>query len=398
MENFSRGVAWLERMIYFDHNSTTPYSPSVREYIETGFTEDWENPSAIYLKALGLHQKIRNCRTTIAQHLNCSSKYIFFTNGGTESINTVLSLETLKLNKVSTIVSSKMEHHATLKKTQYLSQHQNIQSCWVRNNTQGEIDLSHLDEICSQHPQSLLTFLSANNETGVITDVKSIVKIAKKHNCLVHIDAVQLLGKALIDLEDCGVDFASFSGHKIGAMKGIGLLYARRPFAPLMHGGGQERGLRAGTYNYPAIHSFKLAVEDIDLTKQEYIESLRDYLENQLDDSCFTINCEKSNRLVNTSSIHCDLSMSNQAILLNLFQKNICVSSGSACNTGSPEPSHVIIALGIKKNGSCKDYANACLRVSLSSSNTKEELDFLVDSLKELHSLNLKSDRQPIQN
>lgn len=376
----------MERLIYFDHNSTTPCSPSVVKYLEQGILENWYNPSSAYSQSQVLYQKIREHRSFIADHLNCSPKYLFFTSGGTESINTVLSPETLKLNKLSAFITSHLEHHATIKKIGHLSDHQNIRPYWVRNSEQGEIDLNQLEKFCSEHPQSLLSFLSANNETGVITDLQSISKIAKKYNCFVHVDAVQSLGKIPVDLEKWDVDFASFSGHKIGAMKGIGLLYARKPFAPLMYGGGQEKGLRSGTYNYPAIQSFKLAVQDIDLKKWANVTKLRDYLENNLAEelSIFQINCKKANRLPNTSNIYCGMGTSNQAVLLYLAKKGICASAGSACNAGSPEPSHVITALGMDEDISPRDYAKSCIRISLSPSNTKQEIDYLIQSLKEL--------------
>ena len=411
---------------YFDHNSTTPYSPSVRSYIQV-MLEDWYNPSSIYPQSQMLDQKIRECRKFIADYLNCSSKHLFFTSGGTESINTILSPETLKLNQLSTFITSHLEHHTTIKKIDYLSGYlrihpemnnkNNIRPYWVFNNEQGEINLDDLEKICSKHPYSLLSFLSANNETGVITDIKEVSKIARKHNCLVHVDAVQSLGKMPVDLEKWDVDFASFSGHKIGAMKGIGLLYARKPFAPLMYGGGQERGLRPGTHNYPAIQSFKLAVQDIDLNKREYVKQLRDYFENHLlslfrghthitdmdisnqksesrintESLFFKINCQKANRLSNTSNIYCR-GISSQAVLLHLAQKGICVSTGSACSAGSPEPSHVMTQLAtIMDEYSPKDYANSCIRISLSSSNTKKEINFLIESLDRLYSINSQS-------
>ena len=405
--------------MYFDHNSTTPYSPSVKKYLQQGVLEDWYNPSSVYPQSQALHQNIRECRRFIADYLNCSSKYLLFTGSGTESINTVLSLETLKLNQLSNIITSHLEHHATLKKIDYLSHcnykhpelKQQIKSFKVNNNTQGEIDFNELEKLCSKYPKSLISLLSANNETGVITDIQKVSSIARKYNCLVHVDATQSLGKTLVDLEKWGVDFASFSGHKIGSMKGIGLLYAKKPFAPLMYGGGHEKSLRPGTYNYSAIQSIKLAVQDIDLTKQQDVKKLRDYLENhllhpssykeknfELDTqktiknekkpvpplTPFKINCKKANRLPNTSNIYCG-GVSSQSILLNLSRKGICISSGSACNSGSPEPSHVISALGIcEGNVSPKTYAQSCIRISLSSSNTKKEIDFLIQSLCEI--------------
>ena len=407
--------------MYFDHNSTTPYSPSVEKYLKQGILEDWYNPSSVYSQAQVLHQKIRECRQVIVDHLNCSSKYLFFTGSGTESINTVLSLETLKLHQLSNIITSHLEHHATLKKIDYLSHYhcnhpelkQQIKSFKINNNEQGEIDFNELEELCSKYPRSLISLLSANNETGVITDIQKVSSIARKYNCLVHVDATQSLGKTPVDLEQWDVDFASFSGHKIGAMKGVGLLYAKKPFAPLMHGGRQEKGLRPGTHNYPAIQSFKLAVQDIDLNKQKDVKKLRDYFENHLlspssyeEINCeldtlrtikiekkiltpFKVNCREANRLPNTSNIYCG-AVSNQAVLLNLSQKGICISAGSACNSGSPEPSHVINALGICEDDiSPKAYAQSCIRISLSSSNTKKEIDFLIQSLWEIASLSL---------
>ena len=472
-------------MIYFDHNATAPYSPSVREYLQTGMLEDWGNPSSIYPQAQILEQKIRECKRVIADRLNCSPRHLFFTSGGTESINTVLSLETLKRNGLSGFITSLIEHKATLSKIEWLHNPQtfpeqpeqgasNIQPpndmqnqgadqernntrgiktekngdnkigfCYVPHNDQGEINLNALEEVCSQNPRSLLSFLSANNETGVTTDIKAVSKIAKKYDCLVHVDAVQSLGKEPVDLEDWNVDFAGFSGHKIGAMKGIGLLYAKKPFAPLMYGGGQERGMRPGTYNFPAIYSFALAVRDIDLNKQEYVRQLRDYFENQLKCLSFAghgfskdidlsrnqsenhtkiespflkVNCVEAPRLPNTSNIYCGLGISNQAVLLHLARKGICVSTGSACNAGSPEPSHVITQLAsadtkegreatVSKEpfhvmaqlalsndiGLYTDYANSCLRVSFAPSNTKEEVDFLIHSLKEFYSIDHQS-------
>ena len=407
-------------MIYFDYNSTAPYSTSVRRYFEQGILEDWYNPASAYPHAQILHQKIRECKKTIADHLNCSPKHLFFTSGGTESINTVLSLETLKINQLSTFITSHLEHHATIKKIDYLSDYQNIRPYWVQNNEQGEIHLSDLEEHCLKHPYSLVSLLSANNETGVITDIQEVSKIAKKYNCLIHIDAVQSLGKTPIDLEKWNVDFASFSGHKIGAMKGIGLLYAKKPFAPLMYGGGQERSLRPGTHNFPAIQSFKLAVQDIDLNKQKYVKDLRDYFEKTLlgnfycemqssdieeqhttNDkkttmllTSFNVNCKQASRLPNTSNIYCN-SISNQAVLNYLAQKGIYASTGSACNTGSPEPSHVITMLNIDGFPN-KDYARSCIRISLSPSNTKQEIDFLIQSLKELVFINPQINPTPL--
>ena len=460
-------------MIYFDYNATAPYSPSVREYLQTSLLEDWQNPSSICPQSQVLERRIRECKSFVAERLNCSPKHLFWTGGGTESVNTVLSAETLRLNRLSGFISSRLEHHASLRKLEYLSQTMPLgfeksgaaaerKPPWpplsggktalretgkfqsnrykihcAPHNDQGEIDLSRLEEICSKNPRSLISLLSANNETGVLTDIKAVSKIARQYDCLVHADAVQSLGKEPLDLEDWDADFASFSGHKIGALKGVGLLFARKPFAPLMHGGGQERGMRPGTYNFPAVCSFKSAVQDIDLKKQEQVRRLRDYFEERLksfslsdkgsdaksldtkpgaakapagDDGkakFFRVNCRKAPRLSNTSNIHCGAGISNQALLLHLARRGICVSAGSACNAGSPEPSHVMAQIAAvfketRKTGISKelfpvaakaalfdnkgaDYARSCLRISFAPSNTKAETDFLLQSLKEFY-------------
>ena len=376
----------MGQMIYFDHNSTTSYSPSVRNYLEKDLSEDWYNAFAAYPKAQILSQKINECRSVIAHHLNGSPKNLFFTSGGTESINTVLSLGTLKLNRLNSFIASPMDHHAVIKRIQYLCD-ENTPAHWIHSNENGEINLKELEIICEHHPHSMISFLSANNETGVTTNIQTATQIAKKYKCLVHVDAVQSLGKMPIDLKKWDVDFASFSGHKIGSMKGIGLLYAKKPFVPLMHGGEQERSLRPGTQNYPAIQSFKLAVEDIDTDKQMYVKDLRDYLENQIaiNIPSFEINCQKASRIHNTSNIYCK-GMSSYEVTLGLAQKGIYISVGSACNAGTSEPSHVLteIAKAMKKN-STKDYARSCIRVSLSSSNTKLEVDTFLYELKKLY-------------
>ena len=455
----------MEKLIHFDHNSTTLYSPSVKEYLQTDFLKDWQNPSAMYPKAQALKQKIEACRKEIAEELHCAPKHLFFTSGATESINTVLSLETLKLNQISSIITSPMEHQATLKKVEYLNhltsnKNKKIKVHYVLHNKEGEINLEDLKELCSKNPRSLISLMSANNETGVMTSINKIREIAYRNNCLVHVDAVPSLGKKPVKLTSWGVDFASFSGHKMGAMKGVGLLFAKKPFSPLLYGGGQEKEMRSGTYNFPAIYSLKLAMQDIDLSQQKHVWKLRAYFEHCLTFklqeqhkvtdlgfseepitehnkqnfiavensktkrkvlfakgktktyhcSPFQINCQRAKRLSNISNIYCE-DKSSEEVVLHLARKGICVSAGSACHASSPEPSHVIVALKdpkyTRKNratapeppyflaiGNIKihkispvDYARSCVRISLSPSNTKEEITFLIKSLGELYSL-----------
>ena len=369
-------MARVGRVIYFDHNAATPCSPSVCKSIKEGLvTEDWMNPSSSHKQSQILRRRISDVRNIISNHLACSAKNIYFTSGGTESINTVLSQDTLKLNGVTDIITSKMEHHATLNAISKLKE-KGISIHFAKNNNQGEIDLGDIECILKRNKEKafLLSFLTINNETGVKTDVKLISQIAKKYQALFHIDTVQSLGKEKINLEDLDVDFASFSGHKIGSLKGVGLLYAKSLFTPLICGD-QERGMRGGTYNFPAIYSLKLAIEDIDLKSIKKIKILRDYLElGLLNLGGIQINGTNADRVSNTSNIHFQ-GISNEVLRCFLLDKGICVSTGSACNSSSFEPSYVIQAMGFSK-----EYARSSIRISLSKNNTKAEVEYFINA------------------
>lgn len=364
-------------MIYLDHNATTNYSPLVQEYIKNNLIKDWANSSSVHDMGYDIKSKLEKDRKLIADILSCYPKNLIFVGSATEAINTVLSVENFKLNKFKTLITSKLEHSATLKKAKYL-QTQNISILYVENNKNGEINLQDLNNLCKKNPDSLLSFLSVNNETGVVTDIESISKIAKQFNCSLHLDAVQHLGKLSLNLETLNIDFASFSGHKIGALKGCGLLYTSKPLAPLLYGGQQERGLRPGTCNYAANHSFRLALEDLSIDKINYISNLKNYFEkNFLNlDKNFKINCYQTRRVGNTSNIYL-AGLSAKSAFLYLSQQGFCVSTGSACNSTSEEPSHVLINLGYTKN-----YARSCLRISFGFENSLEEIDLLLKSLK----------------
>lgn len=365
-------------MIYLDNNSTTQYSSSVKEYLKKDFIKDWFNPSSEYdYLSQKLSSKIIECKQYISNYINGSANTITFTSGATESINTILSLGTLKKNNLKSIITSHLEHHATLNKIKNLKE---VPVFYVKNNQQGEIDYSDLKHLCSKNPCSLISLLFINNETGVITDIKKVVTIAKKYKCMLHVDAVQALGKWPIDCNDLNIDFASFSGHKIGSFKGVGFIYTKKPIEPLLFGG-EQQSIRAGTYNYPAIYSLKLALQDIDLNKQNSLKLLRNNFEQNLlkINKQIKINCYKANRISNTSNIYFQ-DISNLVLVLYLAKHKIYVSTGSACNSSSPEPSHVIQALGYNKH-----YARSCVRVSLSTKNTQLELDLIIDLLKKFY-------------
>lgn len=333
--------------LYLDDNATKRFSPRVEKYVKEEFINDYANASSEHDAGFELSNKIKLHRKVIADHIGSSTKKIIFTSGATESINNVLSIDNLNRLKINTLISSPMEHHATLNQLEYLSSY-GFKVHFVTNNDQGVLNLDHLEQLCKQSPGSMISLMYVNNETGVINDVKKITEIGHQNKCHVHIDAVQALGKLSVDLDDINCDFASFSGHKIGSFKGIGLLYVQNidQFLPLLHGGGQERGYRPGTYNYPAIKSFALAIEDIDFKALSEYEKCRLMLENEFKkiNPNFGVNCEHSPRVANTLNLYfADLDA--RELLLKLSRAGIYVSTGSACNGANPEPSHVLKAI-----------------------------------------------------
>jgi cysteine desulfurase len=278
-----------------------------------------------------------------------------------------------------------MEHHATLDRLHYLKS-KGFHVDLVKNDQNGQIDLENLKSLM-KGDKALLSFVHANNETGVINPIKELTRIAHEHGHLVHIDGVQALGKIEVNLDDLDLDFASYSGHKIGSLKGVGLLYIKdiKTFKPLFHGGGQERGFRPGTYNFASIKSLGIALNGISPDSSIKIRKLKEMLEDQLKQlgSFIEINCFASERLPNTISVKMK-GFNSREILMQLARKGICISTGSACSSGSFEPSHVMLALGYSK-----EQANSCFRISLGITNTEEDLRAFISVLTEI--LNAKN-------
>jgi cysteine desulfurase len=366
-------------MIYLDYNATSPYSPGVKQFIQGEMVEKWMNPSSEYIEGAELANEISAVRAEIAEYLDCSTRGLIFTSGATESINTVLSVGHLERLGVRRIVSSRMEHQATLDRLKHLEE-RGIEVQFIDNDGNGLLNLGHLEHLLAGE-KSLVSLLFANNETGVINPVKEICELVHSKGHLVHIDAVQALGKIRFSLSDLDVDFASFSGHKIGSLKGVGLLYVQniKTFAPLLHGGGQERGFRPGTMNFAAIKSLGLAVADTSKNDPAQLEELRGYLEHLLKKiPGVIINCESSPRLCNTVSIRLKQHNASE-VLQQLTRQGIRVSTGSACSSGSFEPSHVMKALGLSKTD-----AQSCLRVSMGFLNSRSEIEILSRRLESI--------------
>jgi cysteine desulfurase len=273
-----------------------------------------------------------------------------------------------------------LEHHATLDRLKYLRS-RGWDVLYLENNRDGVLNLEQLKTILKDDTKSLVSLLYANNETGVIHPIKEISDLVHQSGHLLHIDAVQALGKIKFSIEDLDLDFASFSGHKIGAFKGIGCLYVKdiKKHMALLHGGGQERGFRPGTLNYPAIKSFSLALDDYMRTDLNELLQVRKALEIDLKNLGFKINCEDSNRLPNTISIMIP-GMSAKEILAKLAREEIFVSTGSACSSGSFEPSHVLKGLGFTR-----EEANSCLRISIGPE--KFQIKIFLNNLREIVSI-----------
>ena len=364
-----------------DYNSTSPYSRKVLGYLQGDMAAEWGNASSEYEIGHRLSKGIRHARLRIADFLGCSTKKLFFTAGATESINSVLSPTNLKNHGIERVVTSPLEHHATLGCCKRLEE-SSIDISYIRNDGFGNIDLEDLENLCQKYPNSMVSLVFVNNETGVISPVKDIITIAHAFDCLVHLDGVQALGKCPFGLDDLDVDFASFSGHKIGSLKGVGLLYIKSldNFKPFLLGGGQERNFRAGTYNFPAIHSLRLAIEDTDPGKNDEIKTKRDFFEKEFLswDPSFEINGAGAPRVSNTSNIYLG-GRSSMEIMLQLSARNVYVSTGSACNARNINPSHVITAMG-----GDPQIAASSLRVSLGSGTSDSEMSLLIGHLKEI--------------
>jgi len=332
---------------YLDYNGTSPLAPSVKSYLVNEATEDWGNPAAEHDHGYAQRIKRQHDLETIAGFLGWDPGQIIFTSGATESINTVLSVSNIQQMKVKSVISSPLEHSATLACLKEL-QNAGITISWVKHTDKGGIDYDHLSFLCKTSPTSLVSLMHVNNETGVINDIQKLSKIAREHECLIHYDFVQGLGKVLCDYSAVDCDFGSFSGHKIGALKGIGLLVATsmKKLKPIVVGGSQQLGKRAGTENAMAIRSFRLALADLKNWEKESIAKIRDSIAELLISKLprVQINCAGENLVCNTLNLFVP-GCSAKEILLKAGKAGLMISTGSACTSGLEKPSYVISAL-----------------------------------------------------
>jgi cysteine desulfurase len=365
---------------YFDNNATTRVAPEVLEAMLPFLKEQWGNPSSAYSFGHDVGRHLDAARTKVAELINGEAREIVFTSCGTESINAAIHSALSTRPERRHVVTTAVEHSATLKFCAYLEK-QGFEISLLPVTTDGALDLHDLER--SIRPDTaLVSVMWANNETGILFPIEQIAAICRSKGVLCHTDAVQAAGKIKIDVKVLGVDFLSLSGHKLHAPKGIGLLYVKRhtKYQPYLVGGGQERGRRGGTENVANIVAFGRAAELAlhNLTDENTrVRALRDRLEAGILERVpgAKRNGQASPRLPNTSNV-AFRGVEAEGILMLLDQAGVCASSGSACTTGSLDPSHVLTAMGCSAT-----RARASVRFSLDAYNTAPEVDYLLDCL-----------------
>ncbi len=369
-----------QKVYYFDNNATTRIAPEVVDAMIPFLREMWGNPSSAYAFGAQVHGHVEKAREKVAALINADPKEITFTSCGTESNNSAIHSALLTNPGKKHVITTAVEHSANINFGDYL-QKRGYEVTYLPVDSDGHLDLGLLDK--SIRPDTaIVSIMWANNETGVVFPIEEIAAICRSKGVLCHTDAVQTPGKLKIDVKALGVDFLSLSAHKLHAPKGIGLLYVKRrtKYQPYVIGGHQERGKRGGTENVANIVAFGRAAELAMATLEEEntrVRALRDKLENFiLTNIPNTIrNGAKEPRLPNTTNI-CFEFVEAEAILLLLDREGICASSGSACTTGSLDPSHVLSAMGISPM-----RARGSVRFSLGLYNTEEEVDHLIKTL-----------------
>ena len=372
-----------KRVIYLDHAATTATRPEVVEAMLPFFTENYGNPSSVYDLGAKNKSAVTQARETIAKSLGTDTPNIYFTAGGSEADNwaIVATAEAYK-NKGNHIITSKIEHHAVLHTCEYLVKERGFEVTYVDVDENGKVKLDELKKAI-RPTTILITIMFANNEIGTIQPIKEIGEIAKEHGILFHTDAVQAYGQVPIDVDALNIDMLSASGHKLNGPKGIGFLYIRKgvKIRSFIHGGAQERKRRAGTENVPGIVGLGKAVEIAVNTMEERTKKeieLRDYLiDRVLAEVPYTrLNGDRYDRLPNNANFSFQF-IEGESLLIMLDMAGICGSSGSACTSGSLDPSHVLLAIGLPH-----EIAHGSLRLSLGDENTKEEMDYVIEKVK----------------
>lgn len=375
----------MEKIIYLDNAATTRTAPEVVEAMLPYFSELYGNPSSIYDFAGKSKEGVAHARQQIADVLGCGKENIYFTAGGSEADNWALkaTFEAYK-SKGNHIITTKIEHHAILHTCEYLEKERGAKITYLDVDENGIVRLEDLERAIT--PETILiSVMFANNEIGSIQPIREIGMIAREHGILFHTDAVQAFGQVPINVDEYGIDMLSSSGHKINGPKGIGFLYIRKgvKIRSFVHGGAQERKRRAGTENVPGIVGYGAAAERAAATMEKRAAKeieLRDYLIHRITTEIpyVKLNGHPEKRLPNNVNVSFRF-VEGESLLLMLDSFGICGSSGSACTSGSLDPSHVLMAIGLPH-----EIAHGSLRLTLSEETTKEELDYTVDKLKDI--------------
>ena len=374
----------MKRFIYLDNAATTKTRPEVVEAMLPYFTEYYGNPSSVYEFSNESKKAINRSRETIAEAIGAKNNEIYFTAGGTESDNWALAATAEAYQaKGNHIITSKIEHHAVLHTCEYLEK-RGFEVTYLDVDENGVIKLDELKKAI-RPTTILISIMFANNEIGTIEPVKEIGEIAKEHGIIFHTDAVQAFGHVPINVDEYHIDMMSASGHKLNGPKGIGFLYIRTGIKTrsFMHGGAQERKRRGGTENVPGIVGFGKAVEIAVNTMEERTKresELRDYLMNRVmaEVPYVRINGHRTSRLSNNVNFAFQF-IEGESLLIMLDMDGICGSSGSACTSGSLDPSHVLLAIGLPH-----EIAHGSLRLTLNADNTMEEMDYVAESIKKI--------------
>lgn len=371
----------MSKYIYMDNSATTPVKKEVLDEMLPYFTEKYGNPSSIY--SLGSQSKvaIEKAREQVARVLGADKNEIFFTAGGSEADNWAIKGIAFKhRNKGNHIITTKIEHHAILHTCEYL-QKNGFEITYLNVDKDGLIDLEELKNAITDKT-ILISIMFANNEIGTIQPIKEIGEIAREANVVFHTDAVQAIGNVKIDVKELNIDLLSLSAHKFYGPKGIGALYIRKGLQidPLISGGGQERNKRAGTENVPGIvglgKAIELAYENLEDHNEKLIR-LRDRLIKGIEENIkYTkLNGHRENRLPGNVNF-CFEFIEGESLLLSLDMEGIAGSSGSACTSGTLDPSHVLLAIGLPH-----EIAHGSLRLTLGDFNTEEEVDYVIEKL-----------------
>ncbi len=371
--------------IYLDNAATTPLDPVVLEAMMPYLTDKFGNPSSIYSYGRETRLAVENARKTVAKLLNAHPAEVFFTSGGTESSNTAI-LSSVRDLECKRIITSRIEHHATLHTVEYLHHTDEAELSYAKLLPNGDVDLEDLERLLSESKEKcLVTLMHANNEIGNMISLESVGRLCKTYHAIFHSDTVQTVGHHPFDLRSTPVHFITGSGHKFHGPKGSGILYVNEnvKIEPFIHGGSQERNMRAGTENLYGIVGFAKALELASAgfeKDSEFIRGLKQYMMERLNDELADVSFngetgEKS--LYTVLNVAFPKTEKSEMIIFNLDIRHICVSGGSACTSGANQGSHVIQAVN-------NDPNKVAVRFSFSKQNTREEIEQVVEKLKDL--------------